>query len=121
MINVNDDLDAVFIVQRGLLEAYTYFEGNEFVLERLPKGSVINMQALSGFEDDASEIYVRAVEPSIILGVSDELVSQACELDEKISKEFKLRQHKTISSDNFKPKAMDFYFTSKPDFNFTRA
>ena len=43
LINVGDDLDSVFIVQRGMLEAYTSFEGNEFVLERLPKGSVINM------------------------------------------------------------------------------
>jgi CRP-like cAMP-binding protein len=43
LISVNDDIDSVFIVQRGMLEAYTTFEGNEFVLERLPKGACINM------------------------------------------------------------------------------
>lgn len=37
-----DDANELYFLQSGIIEVYTKFEGKEFVLERLFRGSVIN-------------------------------------------------------------------------------
>ena len=37
--------DALYFIEEGIVEAYTKFENNEFVLEQLNKGSAINHRA----------------------------------------------------------------------------
>ena len=41
-----------------MVELYTEFEGNEFVLERLPSGSIINQRVL--FMEDLMYVNMRA-------------------------------------------------------------
>ena len=37
---------SVMFIERGCVEVYTSFEGNEFVLDRLYPGSIINYRAV---------------------------------------------------------------------------
>lgn len=41
-----------------MVELYTEFEGNEFILERLPSGSIINQRVL--FMEDLMYVNIRA-------------------------------------------------------------
>jgi CRP-like cAMP-binding protein len=46
----DDHADSVYFVEDGIVEFYTKFEGNEFILERLKRGSIINFRTF--FMDD---------------------------------------------------------------------
>lgn len=45
-----DILNTIYMVEEGLVEIFFYLEGNRFILDRLPSGSVINYRNL--FLDD---------------------------------------------------------------------
>ena len=47
----------MYIVTYGSLEVYTYFEGNEFVIERLNQGSIVNSRLI--FIDDVMRVNIR--------------------------------------------------------------
>ena len=42
LLKVGDEIDKIIFVERGQIEVYTEFEGNEFVIDRLGPGAVIN-------------------------------------------------------------------------------
>lgn len=46
LLKVQDDTTSVYIVTHGCLEMYTEFEGNEFILETLTAGSILNYRVL---------------------------------------------------------------------------
>ena len=52
-----DHADRIIIVISGILEVYTDFEGNEFIIERLKAGSILNYRLI--FTDDLSQINIR--------------------------------------------------------------
>ena len=53
-----DDTDALFIVEYGHLEIFTEFEGNEFIVDKLPPGSVLNHHVV--FTEDNMVTNIRA-------------------------------------------------------------
>lgn len=55
----------MYFIEDGAVELYTTFEGNEFVLERLFKGSCLNFRAF--FMDDSMYVYVRCSKNSTLL------------------------------------------------------
>ena len=58
LLKEGDDTDAFFIVEYGELEIFTEFEGNEFVIDRLPPGSVLNHHVV--FTEDNMIVNIRA-------------------------------------------------------------
>jgi CRP-like cAMP-binding protein len=42
LISAYQNADSIVIIQKGIVEVYTMFEGNEFVIERLTTGAIIN-------------------------------------------------------------------------------
>lgn len=52
----------------GRLEVFTTFEGNEFIFEYLPAGSILNYRVL--FTDDIMEFNVRFAQPTYLLQIS---------------------------------------------------
>ena len=46
LLKAQDDTTAVFIVTHGCLEMYTEFEGNDFVLETLTAGAILNYRVV---------------------------------------------------------------------------
>lgn len=57
MLTNEQTVNSVFFIENGVVETYTTFEGNEFVLEQLYRGSVINHQAF--FMQDCMYVDVR--------------------------------------------------------------
>ena len=57
IIKVNDYFDKIVFIERGCIEVYTEFEGNEFVIERLGPGAVINQKGF--FVDDKDSVNMR--------------------------------------------------------------
>ena len=58
ILKQNDPIDTIYIIMFGQLEIYTEMEGNEFVIERLNKGSIINHNMF--LMDDVSQVNIRA-------------------------------------------------------------
>ena len=53
-----DPTDKMFLVVNGCLEVYLEFEGNEFIIEKLKPGSILNY--LNIFTDDIMKVNVRS-------------------------------------------------------------
>lgn len=60
--------NSILFIEDGVLELYTHFEANEFVLERLYRGSAINQRAF--FMQDYMYIDVRCAKDVKILELS---------------------------------------------------
>lgn len=58
MLKPDDDTSKIFIVENGLLEVYTVLEGNEFPIEFLGPGCVLNSRLI--FTEDLQHLFVRA-------------------------------------------------------------
>ena len=58
VLTEQDDTKQIFIVASGCLELFTMFEGNEFVIERLEQGSILNYRVI--FTEDEMHLNVRA-------------------------------------------------------------
>jgi CRP-like cAMP-binding protein len=52
-------------MEDGVVELYTSFEGNEFVLERLYRGSSMNYRAF--FMEDLMYVFAKCVKHSVLL------------------------------------------------------
>ena len=60
--------DSLLFIEEGILEVYTHFEANEFVLERLYRGSAVNHRAY--FMKDSMYVNVRCAKEAKILTLS---------------------------------------------------
>lgn len=58
ILRQGDETNSFIIIEHGMVELYTEFEGNEFILERLPSGSIINQRVL--FMEDLMYVNIRA-------------------------------------------------------------
>ena len=58
LIEEEDDIDKIIFVVSGCLEVYTEFEGNEFVIEKLKPGSILNYTNI--FMDEKMQVSVRS-------------------------------------------------------------
>lgn len=50
LLRHDDECESIYMVFTGVLEVYTEFEGNEFIIERLKSGSILNYRVI--FTDD---------------------------------------------------------------------
>lgn len=66
------DTSSFSIVYEGIVEIYTYFEGSEFVLERLYPGSIFNFRTF--FMDDLTYVNARCRDQVTLLEVSKETI-----------------------------------------------
>ena len=73
-----DCCSKLFFVLEGQVEIYTYFEGNEFVLERLPRGSTINFRNL--LLSDPLYVHGRTSKATTLLEINTERMNGMPEL-----------------------------------------
>ena len=52
-----DTATSLFFIQDGIVEVYSDFDGNNFVIERLHRGSIINYR--NWFMDDEAQVFIR--------------------------------------------------------------
>ena len=75
----DENADKLIFIVDGVVELYTYFEQNEFVLERLFRGSAINFRTF--FMADLVHVYARCAKPSLLVQLSiNKLNGTACTL-----------------------------------------
>ena len=70
MQSAGDDADELYFLQSGMIEVYTEFEGKEFVIERLFKGSIINYRTF--FMQESGSVSLRFAAPSVLKVLSKE-------------------------------------------------
>jgi CRP-like cAMP-binding protein len=66
--------DHILIVVNGCCELYTEFEGNEFVIERVYKGGIINSRSF--LMEDMIYCNIRAVQNTRLLQLSLTIVNE---------------------------------------------
>ena len=71
ILKQQEAIETIYIIMYGQLEIYTEMEGNEFVIERLNKGSIINHNMF--LMDDVSQVNIRASESSHVLEFNRDL------------------------------------------------
>lgn len=69
----DDVSDSIFFIEEGVVEVYTLFEGNIFVLDRLYRGSVMNYRTF--FIDDLNYIYAQCKTSALILHINSATIS----------------------------------------------
>jgi len=55
-------------LESGIIEVYTEFEGSEFVIERLFKGSIVNYRTF--FMEEKGVVNLRFAMPSVLKALS---------------------------------------------------
>lgn len=68
--NAGDDANELFFLQSGMIEVYMEFEGKEFVVERLFKGSIVNYRTFFMYEKGA--VSMRFAAPSVLKALSND-------------------------------------------------
>jgi len=66
--------NTLYFVEDGIVEVYTRFEGSQFVLEQLHKGSAINQRAI--FMEDLMSVSIRCHTDTKLLKLSHESLSE---------------------------------------------
>lgn len=69
-----DKVESIFVVLSGTLEIYSEFEGNEFIIEKLHRGSVLNYRTI--FNGEEMHVGVRATENTYLLELSLEKLTE---------------------------------------------
>ena len=64
-------MNTIQLIEVGIVEIYTYFEGKKFILERLFKGSVINYRNLF-LDDEPMQIYAECLNLCYILEIEED-------------------------------------------------
>ena len=59
IIKPGDHADNLIFVVRGIIEVYTIFEGNKFIVEHLGPGSIINNRTF--FMGDLMYVYMESI------------------------------------------------------------
>jgi CRP-like cAMP-binding protein len=70
VLKENDLAKELIFVENGVLEVYTEFEGNEFILERLHSGSCINYRSF--LMEDTMAVNIRCLETCTVLKLGKE-------------------------------------------------
>ena len=72
ILRQNEKADCIIMIQSGCCEVFTQFEGNEFIIDRLYPGSVINHRAL--IMEDKAYASIRCTEFTKTLMLNKETI-----------------------------------------------
>lgn len=90
-----DSINSLCFLQKGMIEVYTEFEGNDFILDRLYQGSCINHRSF--FIEDLMYISMRALENCIILQLDRKVFNDIVKEHEEFSNKVGLYQNALFS------------------------
>jgi len=72
LLKPDDTYSSLYFVEDGCLEVYTLFEGNEFIIERLYRGSTLNARTF--FMEDLMYVYVRCAKNTVVLDLEQKVI-----------------------------------------------
>ena len=76
--------NSLMFVEYGVVEVYTQFEGNEFIIEKLYSGSVINYRSF--FMQDLMHVNIRCTENCQLLELRQDELKNIMELHEELGR-----------------------------------
>jgi len=96
VLQANQPADKIYFLEEGQIELYTTFEGNDFVIEKLEKGSVLNHRAF--FIQDCMYINVRCVTESKLLSLQQDTMKNLIQKYEsiKVGRDLLIYQNKIL-------------------------
>ena len=99
ILQVNQPADKIYFLEEGEVELYTFFEGNEFVIEKLQRGSVLNYRAF--FIQDCMYVNVRCVTEAKLLSLQQDNMRQLIQKYEKqrVGKALLIYQNKILKQE----------------------
>ena len=100
ILNENNLSDAVYFIEDGEIEVYTTFEKNEFVLETLYRGSVINQRAI--FMQDTMYVNMRCAADVKLLKLEHNTMKKLIEKyeDRSFGRELLIYQNKLLKKES---------------------
>ena len=103
VLQTNNQADKIYFIEEGQVELYTSFEGNEFVIERLDRGSVINHRAF--FIQDNMYVNIRCKVESKLLSLTQENMRQIIQKyeSESVGRNLLIYQNKILKQERKYP------------------
>jgi len=77
-----DDADELYFLQSGIIEVYTEFEGKEFVIERLFRGSIVNYRTF--FMEEGGVCALRFATASVVKALRKATMAAICAKHPKV-------------------------------------
>ena len=94
LLKPGDDTNYFYIVESGCIEFVTEFEGNEFILEFLSQGSLINYHVV--FSSDQVLLTIRAREHTRLLVASEKMLNELMASDQQFNKSVLMFQNRLL-------------------------
>ena len=101
LLKEGDKVESIFIVQSGTLEIYASFEGNEFIIEKLHRGSVLNYRVI--FNGDEMHAGVRATQNTHLLELSAAKLTEIRESDKIYGQKVTMWENQLLRSGRTTP------------------
>jgi hypothetical protein len=89
-----DEAKEFYVVEYGCLELFTEFEGNEFILERLPTGSILNHRTV--WNEDNMKINIRAHVATYIIKFPSSMFTMVKDADANFHKSLLMYENSLI-------------------------
>ena len=85
---------SIIMVERGCLEVYAIFEGNEFIFDRLNPGSILNHRGF--FSEDIMHVNVRCSVDTVFCELTMDMIDNLIYKYPSLKKELLLYQNKIL-------------------------
>jgi len=89
-----EESDRILIVISGVLEVYTEFEGNEFIIDRLKPGSILNYRLV--FTDDLMQVSVRTLDNTQTIELTEDKLREIMSSDQEFEKKLRLYENQIL-------------------------
>ena len=99
-----EDATCLYFLQDGVIEIFTTFEGNEFILEKLFRGSIVNYRTF--FMEQEGTVWYRFGRSSICFTLTIDKMNELCGKHKMLNKKFMAFKKKTYVQS--KPFPLDY-------------
>lgn len=84
LISKDEEIDQIYIVEKGIIEVYVIVGGKEVILERLFRGSIINFKNI--FRKTKSQVNMRFAVESVVKSLSKPNIEKIRKMDKIIDR-----------------------------------
>jgi len=96
LYKAQEEVNHFRIVQDGIIDVFTFFEGKEFIIERLMRGSLMNHRSF--FLEEHAVVFARAAKTSIVLEISIDDINKYLNDSPVFEKKFLTYQTKILNT-----------------------
>lgn len=81
-----DEASSMLFIQNGILEVYAEIEKQEFIIERLYKGSIINHRTF--FQQEQATLYIRVTDDAVVYALPIQKMNSICSKHKMLEEKF---------------------------------